>query len=125
MSHMGKASSDVRYDPNAGPEAYTNPMVGARLVAYTQMGKEKYGPDWDPATAPLDGEIIMRLGGGRVHGRYAIGDSTLDTASTPTLSQIRASSANPDIRRRTTASDHAMAKLQVISVLFFVSFISK
>ena len=27
----------------------------------------------------------MRVGGGKKHGRYWIGDSTLDTTSTPTL----------------------------------------
>ncbi|CAN6357087.1 unnamed protein product, partial [Urochloa humidicola] len=46
------------------------------------------------------------------HGRYALGDSTLDTASTPTLSQIRARSANPDIRQRPTAAQSAMQALQ-------------
>ncbi|CAN6343903.1 unnamed protein product, partial [Urochloa humidicola] len=91
---------------------YNNPMVYSRLATYTEMGKAKYGPDWDPAANPLDGEIIMRMGGGKQHGRYALGDSTLDTASTPTLSQIRARSANPDIRQRPTAAQSAMQALQ-------------
>ncbi|CAO2147180.1 unnamed protein product, partial [Urochloa humidicola] len=95
LSHVGRATSDVRYNPEVGPETYNNPMVYSRFATYTEMGKAKYGPDWDPAANPLDGEIIMRMGGGKQHGRYALGDSTLDTASTPTLSQIRARSANP------------------------------
>ncbi|CAO2144268.1 unnamed protein product [Urochloa humidicola] len=98
LSHVGRATSDVRYNPEVGPETYSNLMVYSRFATYTEMGKAKYGPDWDPAANPLDGGIIMRMGGGKQHGRYALGDSTLDTASTPTLSQIRARSANPDIR---------------------------
>ena len=38
----------------------------------------------------LDGEVVMRVGGGEKHVRFWIGDGTIDTASTPTLSQIRA-----------------------------------
>lgn len=83
---MGKATSDVRYTPEAGPEAFSNPMVHARLNTYSEMGRQKHGPEWDPVVQPLDGEVVMRMGGGKRHGRYAIGDSTIDTASTPTLS---------------------------------------
>ena len=36
----------------------------------------------------LDGEVIMRVGGGKKHGRFWISNGTIDTASTPTLSQI-------------------------------------
>ncbi|TVU11959.1 hypothetical protein EJB05_45571, partial [Eragrostis curvula] len=51
----------------------------------------------------------MRVGGGKKHGRYWIGDSTLDTASTPTLSQIRARSTDsaPPIRPWPTATIEA------------------
>ena len=125
MTHKGKATSDVRYNPDDGPEAYTNPMVGSRLALYTEMGKEKYGPDWNPAANPLDGEIIMRMSGGKAHGRYSLGDSTLDTASTPTLSQIRARSSNPDIRPRTTVADYAVQAIQVIYVLFVIRSINR
>jgi len=113
---MGKASSDIRYNPEAGPEAYSNPMAHTRLATYTEMGKEKYGPDWDPSANPIDGDIVMRMGGGKKHGRYALGDSTLDPATTPTLSQIRAGSANPDIRQAPTAAHVLVQTLQVISV---------
>ena len=56
---------------------------------YTETGRQVHGPDWDPSAHDLDGELIMKVGGGKKHGRYFIGDGTLDTASTPTLSQIR------------------------------------
>ena len=64
------------------------------------MGRQVHGPDWDPSSQPFDGEVNMRVGGGKKHGRYYIGDGLVDTASTPTLSQIRArSTANsPAIR---------------------------
>ncbi|TVU11330.1 hypothetical protein EJB05_44909 [Eragrostis curvula] len=70
------------------------------------MAREVHGPGWDPITEDLDGEIIMRVGGGKKHGRYWIADSTLDTASTPTPSQIRArsSSSAPPIRPRQSAA---------------------
>ena len=70
MSHMGRATSDVAYNPAAPPEAYTNPSIPARLNAYTDVGRALHGETWDPATAPLSGEAIMRAGGGKKHGRY-------------------------------------------------------
>ncbi|TVU50148.1 hypothetical protein EJB05_01505 [Eragrostis curvula] len=56
----------------------------------------------------------MRVGGGKKHGRYWIGDSTLDTASTPTLSQIRARSTDsaPPIRPRPTATQIQIEQVQ-------------
>ncbi|TVU12496.1 hypothetical protein EJB05_46147, partial [Eragrostis curvula] len=107
LAHKGKASSStVDYNPEDGPEAYSNPTVHTHLRRYTEMAREKHGPEWNPSTEDLDGEIIMRLGGGKKHGRYWIGDSTLDTASTPTLSEIRArsSSSTPPIRPRPSAA---------------------
>ena len=49
------------------------------------MATEVHGPDFDPSTEPIDGEVVMRVGGGKKHGRYWIGDSLIDIASTPTL----------------------------------------
>ena len=87
----------------------------------SKMGRQVHGPDWDSRTQPLDGEVIMRVGGGKKHGYY-IGDGLVDTASTPTLSQIRArSTANsPAIRPRLSASQLQVQELQVISYLFIV-----
>jgi len=56
------------------------------------MARELHGLDFDPDTEDISGEAAMRAGGGKTHGRYWIGDSTIDSASTPTLSQIRAQS---------------------------------
>ncbi|TVU40618.1 hypothetical protein EJB05_14087, partial [Eragrostis curvula] len=69
MAHKGKASSiEVDYNPEDGPEAYSNPTVHTRLSQYTEMAREKHGPEWDPSTEDLDGEIIMKVGGGPATG---------------------------------------------------------
>ncbi|TVU17828.1 hypothetical protein EJB05_33888 [Eragrostis curvula] len=56
----------------------------------------------------------MRVGGGKKLGRYWIDDSTLNTASTPTLSQIRARSTDsaPPIRPRPTATQIQIEQVQ-------------
>ena len=92
MAHKGKATSDVNYNPTDPPEAYSNATVHSRLSEYNLMATEVNGPYIDPSTEPIDGEVVMRVGGGKKHGRYWIGDSLIDTASTPTLAQIRARS---------------------------------
>lgn len=119
MAHKGKATSDVRFNPEDPPEAFTNPSVHSRLSTYSEVGKEKYGPDWDPSAHNLDPEVLVRAGGGRKHGRLLFGDSLVDTASTPSLSQVRASStsASPAIRQR---PQYGVQALQVSSILFLV-----
>ncbi|XP_066338522.1 uncharacterized protein [Miscanthus floridulus] len=66
------------------------------------MAREIHGPEFDPSTADLEGDIVMRLGPGKPHGRYYMGNSTIDTANTQTLAQIRArsTSSSPAIRPR-------------------------
>ncbi|TVU12499.1 hypothetical protein EJB05_46150, partial [Eragrostis curvula] len=60
----------------------------------------------------------MHVGGGKKHGQYWIVDNTLDTTSTPTLSEIRArsSSSAPPIRPWPSAAqiqfDQAQAQLR-------------
>ena len=90
MSHMCRATSDMAYNPAAPPESYTNPSIPARLTAYTEVGRALHVETWDPETAPLSGEAIMRAGGGKKHGRYWIANSLVDMASTPSLTQLRA-----------------------------------
>ena len=120
MAHMGKAASSVSYNPDAPPEAFSNPTVHSRLSQYTEMARTVHGPEYDPAAHDLDGEIVMRVGGGKKHGRYWLGDGAIDSSSTPTLNQIRAQSTNssPAIRQRPTVATHLVNELQVISVLF-------
>jgi len=102
----GKATANIDFNLEDPPEAYSDPSIHSRVSEYTAMARQVHGPQFDPSTQDLDGEIVMRVGGGKKHGRYWIGDSTIDTASTPTLSQIRArsTSASLAIRPRPTAT---------------------
>jgi hypothetical protein len=103
MAHKGKATSDVDYNPEDPPLAYSNANVHNCLNEYTSMAKVVYGPDYDPSTQDFDGEVVMRVGGGKKHGQYWLGNGVIDTAATPSLSQIwaRSTSASPAIRPRT------------------------
>jgi hypothetical protein len=86
------------------------------------MAREIYGPEYDPSTHDLDGEIVMRVGEGKKHGRYWIGDSFIDSASTCTLAEIRArsTSESPAIRPRPSVAQGRVDVLEVVSILFVV-----
>jgi hypothetical protein len=88
MAHKGKATSDVTYNTDDGPEAYSNPTVYNHLSEYTAMAQEVHGPDYDPRTEDIHGDVLMRVGGGKRHGRYWIADGVIDSSCTPTLSQV-------------------------------------
>ncbi|GJM84644.1 hypothetical protein PR202_ga00333 [Eleusine coracana subsp. coracana] len=115
MAHKGKAMSDVNYNPEDSLEAYSNASIHSRLSDYTSMAREVHGPEYDPSVENLDAEIVMRVGGGKKHGRYWICDSTIDTANTPSLSQIRArsTSSSPAIRSRPTTTHAQMETLRL------------
>jgi hypothetical protein len=71
LSHKGKATApDNRYDPEDGPDAYTNTNVHPKLTEYTTVFHRRHGEEKDPATEPLDMDLVMRLGGGKQHGQY-------------------------------------------------------
>jgi len=118
MAHKGKATSDVTYNPQDSPEAYSNATVHSRLSEYNSMASHVHGLEFDPTTQPFDGEIVMWAGGGKKHGWYWIGDSLIDTASTPTLAQIRArsTSSSPAICTRPSTTEIQMAALRVPSI---------
>jgi hypothetical protein len=122
LAHKGKATSDVDFNPEDPPSAYSNVTVHSYLTKYSSMARQVHGPDYDPTTQDFDGELVMRVGGGKKHERYWLGDSILDTATTPTLSQIRARSMSESlaIRPRSDTTQHWMEAMQVISVLFVV-----
>ncbi|KAL6619908.1 hypothetical protein ACP70R_035047 [Stipagrostis hirtigluma subsp. patula] len=84
----------------------------AEIVSRIGVEHEKAGSM--RAAHDLDGEVVMRAGQGRKHGRYYLGDSVIDTAATPSLSQIRArtTSAGPSIRTRPTATQLETQALQ-------------
>jgi hypothetical protein len=103
MPHKGRATSDVTFNPDDPPEAYTNPTIQPRIAKYTTVARQVRGPDFDPVREPLDPETVVRIGEGRKHGRYFIGDSLLVPRDVPTLSQVRsrdrATSSAPPIER--------------------------
>ena len=77
LAHMGPAKSNIEYNPDAGPEAYTNSSVHTCLTSYTEAARSVHGPDYDPRTEErLDPELVMRLGKAR-----SMGVSGLATAS--------------------------------------------
>ena len=86
---MGKATADIEYDPYAPLEAYTNSSVHTHLSSYTEVARSVHGPGYDPRTEErLDPQLVMRVGQGKKHGRFWIGDGILDMASTPPLHQL-------------------------------------
>jgi hypothetical protein len=99
MAHKGKTSYKVTYNSDDGPKAYSNPIVYNFLSEYTAMSQEVHGPDYDPRTKDIDEDVLMRVGGGKRHGRYWIANGAIDSSSTPTLSQVQA---------RTTSSSPAI-----------------
>ena len=120
LSHKdrAKAPSNV-YDPAEGPEAYTDPNVYDKLAKYTAAGRQRYGPDFDPTAAPLDTDLVMRMGGGKQHSRYALANSAIDEA--PTLTEIRRADAEAGgsqipIAPRQQSGAQVMAALQVSAV---------
>ena len=115
MAHKGKAMSDVIYNPEDGPEAYSNPTVYSRLSEYTTMAQEVHGLDYDPRTEDINGDVLMRVGGGKRHGRYWIADGAIDSSSTTTLSQVQARStgSSPALRPRHDNSQHRIQQLEV------------
>jgi hypothetical protein len=81
-----------------------------------------HGDECDPNTQDFDAEVIMRIGGGKKHGRFWLGDDVIDATSTPSLSQIQAQSMGVSIpiRPRADNAQHRIMALQVILVLFIV-----
>jgi hypothetical protein len=125
MSHKGKATApETSYNPDdpPPPEAYSNSSVHTRLTDYIEAARAVHGADFDPAIEDLDGSIVMRVIGGKKHGRYWLGDGVIDSSSTPTLAQLRAqtTSGSVPIRPRPSPLQSWVAELEVISILLVV-----
>jgi hypothetical protein len=51
MAHKGKViASDTVYNPEDGPDAYSNTSVHSKLTDYASVTREQHGEDFDPAT---------------------------------------------------------------------------
>ena len=115
LAHKGKATAPgLVFNLADGPDAYTNPLVHQKLTSYVEGVREVHGPEYDPTTEPIDADIVMRVGGGKKHGRHLIADSSI--TGSRRLSQIRAESTSGSlpIRERPTATQHIVSSLQVI-----------
>ena len=116
---MGKATADIEYDPDAPLEAYTNCSVHTHLSSYTEAARSVHGPGYDPrAEERLDPQLVMRVGQGKKHGRFWIGDGVLNMASTPPLHQLRAASTSSSVPIRQWLT--AVSALQVSIPVSFV-----
>ena len=122
MSHMGRASSSVSFDPSAPREVYSDPTVHTKVQEYTSKVREVHGEDYDVRTEPIDAETIMRLGGGKKHGRLWIADGAIDSTTVPSLDVLRAwsTSSSQPIRPRPTPSLQRVDALEVRPVLLVV-----
>jgi hypothetical protein len=76
LAYKGKATaSETTYNPDDPPEAYNNPSIHSHFTTYAETGRQIHGPEWDPIRASSDGETVMRIGGGKKHDHYYMGDS--------------------------------------------------
>jgi hypothetical protein len=114
--------ANVTFNPEGPPEANTKPTIHNRITQDNTMAREVHGPNFDPSNQNLDGEIVTRVGQGKKHDRYFIGDNILNTAATPTLSQVRAKSTSSSltIRTRSDIAHSLIEAVQVISVLSLI-----
>jgi hypothetical protein len=80
------------------------------------MTKEVHGLEYNLRTEDIDGDVLVRVGGGTRHERYCIADGAIDSYSTPTLFQLQARSMSPSlaIQPRQDSSQHRIQELQVI-----------
>ena len=122
ISHMGRASSSVSFDPSASREVYSDPTVHTKVQEYTSKVREVHGEDYDVRTEPIDAETIMRLGGGKKHGRLWIADGAIDSTTVPSLDVLRArsTSSSQPIRPWPTPSLQRVDALEVRPVLLVV-----
>jgi hypothetical protein len=119
MSHKGKATSDVSFNPEDPPEAYTSESAYKKVTEYHEAARAMHGLDYDPTTDNIDARLVMCLGKGKQHGRYWMANSVIDSTTTPTLSQIRAQTTSgsglPPIRERPA---YAQARVEALQVSF-------
>jgi hypothetical protein len=53
MAHKGKATSNVSYNLEDPPEAYSNLTVYTRINEYTSVTRSLHGDDYDPSSRTL------------------------------------------------------------------------
>ena len=100
MAKLAPAKKAKPFDPNTPEEAYPQP-TWKRKKKYDASVKHKDGPDADPSSQDFDPELVMVAGGGKKHGRPALGASAFPV-QTDNLASIRArsTSSSPQIQTR-------------------------
>jgi hypothetical protein len=90
ICYVSQGQGDVQHQlqPRGRAQGIQQHVVHSRLSEYTSMVREVHEPEYDPRTEDLDGEVLMRVGGGKRHEQYWIGDGVIDSSSTTTLSQV-------------------------------------
>jgi len=124
LANKGRASDPNNvYNPQDGPDAYTNTAAYEKMSAYATAARTRYGDDFDLTTEPLDTDLLMRMGGGKQHGRYMIAHSAINPATVPTLREVRqgsSSTSDVPIRPRQPSSVQQIAAMQVTTALSIV-----
>jgi hypothetical protein len=118
LAHMGPTKSNIEYNPDAVPKVYTNSSVHTRLSLYTKASRLVHGPDYNPRNEEhLDVDLVIKIGQGKKHELFYIGDDILETGCTPPLDRLQAASmsSSAPISQRPTV----MVTLQV-SILSFI-----
>lgn len=103
MAKVASARKAKPYDPSS---SYTGP-IGVRKTKYDGSFKGREGEDADPSSQDFIPELVLVSGGGKKHGRPALGASSIPVA-TESLASIRArstSSSLPIQRRDEPARD--------------------
>ncbi|KAM3332288.1 hypothetical protein ACQJBY_027849 [Aegilops geniculata] len=73
LAHKGSFRSATPYNENDTLPAYTSKTAYDRMDKFKRKAKEMRGPEYDVTSEPLDHEVVMVSGGGRKHGKEAIG----------------------------------------------------
>jgi len=119
MSHKVKATSDVSFNPEDPPEAYTSESAYKKDTENHKAARAMYGLDYDPTADNIDACLVMCLGKGKQHGRYWMANNVIDSTTTPTVSQIRAQTTSgsglPLIRERPA---YGQARVEALHVSF-------
>ncbi|KAK1670862.1 hypothetical protein QYE76_059021 [Lolium multiflorum] len=85
-----------------------------RDEGYQNKFTEVHDDDVDPLTAPFDPEVAVLAGQGKRNGRLWIGDGSVDTATIPSLRQVRRGrkSSQPRVETCPTPSSVAMDQIR-------------
>ena len=100
-----------------GESKWLNKSFERKQGKYCDKFAEVHGKDADPYKAPIDPEVAMLAGEGLKNGRLFLGDGSVDTSNTPSLSELRATrtSGKPAIEKREKPSLVMLSELQVYS----------